>query len=310
MRNVFRLGIFLTALAASAPAFGQADNPSREASRHFQRGVELYNDGDFRGALVEFKKAYSVQPRANVLYDIGETQYQLQDYASALGTFERFLAETGSNAPHRNEVHETIQVLKNRVGRIALVSERNNCEVAIDDQPAGTTPLIQPLVVSVGPRRVALSCAGQPPAVRRVEVSAGETLTVEIKLAPPAPPPLAPAAAVPLNTSAVDRAAARHHVITGWTITGVLAAGTIAMYTFAWLENRDLEDLRNMYPVSHDSLSQKSDMTSRLALVGDALAGATLVAAGISAYLMLDSREEQKLQVGVAWNGVALRGTF
>ena len=66
--------IAVALLLAAAPARAGGDNASREAGKHFQRGVDLYNDGDFRGALVEFKKAYSVWPRANVLYDIGQTE--------------------------------------------------------------------------------------------------------------------------------------------------------------------------------------------------------------------------------------------
>src|SRR5207253_1725396 len=110
-------------------------------------GVELYNEGDFRGALVEFKRAYTLLPRANVLYDIGQTEYQLQEYAPALRTLERFLAETGPNAAHRAEVEETVDVLRGRVGRIALTADHGECEVTVDDQPAGTTPLAQPVLV-------------------------------------------------------------------------------------------------------------------------------------------------------------------
>src|SRR5262245_11721856 len=94
------LGTVLLLLVVSTAA-AYADNPGREAGKHFQRGVDLYNDGDFRGALVEFKKAYSIWPRANVLYDIGQTEYQLLDYAAALKTMERYLSETGPNAAHR-----------------------------------------------------------------------------------------------------------------------------------------------------------------------------------------------------------------
>src|SRR5947209_16525322 len=133
-----------------------ADNPSREAAKHFQRGVDLYNDGDFRGALVEFKKAYSTWPRANVLYDIGQTEYQLLDYASALRTMERYLAETGPTAPHRQDVETSVDILRGRVGRIALTSEAG-CDVTIDDQPAGTAPLDAPILVSVGQRKVAVN---------------------------------------------------------------------------------------------------------------------------------------------------------
>src|SRR5439155_2226394 len=107
-----------------APLAARADeSPRKEASTHFQRGVDLYNDGDFRGALVEFKKAYTIWPRANVLYDVGQTQFQLMDYAGALNTMNRYLAETGATAAHRAEVESTVEVLRGRVGRGLLTTE-------------------------------------------------------------------------------------------------------------------------------------------------------------------------------------------
>src|SRR5512138_3708485 len=130
MKRLWLTVLLVLSVCAAGPAFAAGDNASRDAAKHFQRGVDLYNDGDFRGALVEFKKAYSVWPRANVLYDIGQTEYQLLDYASALRTMERYLAETGANAPHRAEVEASVEVLRQRVGRVLLTSE-SACEVSI-----------------------------------------------------------------------------------------------------------------------------------------------------------------------------------
>jgi len=187
MKALAPIALCLGILATSAPARAQ-DNPAREASRHFQRGVELYNDGDFRGVLVEFKKAYGLLPRASVLYDIGQTEYQLQEYAEALRVLERFLAETGPTATHRAEVLETVEVLRGRVGRIAVATEVADCDVMVDDVSVGRTPLSNPILVSVGRRKVSLSCSGRVPATRSVEIAAGETGRVEFP--PDAMPPL------------------------------------------------------------------------------------------------------------------------
>src|SRR6476659_4983209 len=123
-RLVFAIVVLLL---AAAPARAN-DAVTREAGKHFQRGVDLYNDGDFRGALVEFKKAYDTWPRANVLYDIGQTQFQLMDYAGALNTMNRYLAETGPTAAHRAEVESTVEVLRGRVGRVLLTTEVAGCD--------------------------------------------------------------------------------------------------------------------------------------------------------------------------------------
>jgi hypothetical protein len=308
MRSL-RIAICLLALAAAGRARA-ADSPAPEASRHFQRAVELYNDGDFRGALVEFKKAYTLLPRASVLYDIGQTEYQLQEYATSLHTLERFLAETGPNAAHRAEVQETVQVLRGRVGRLAITNDRPGCDVSIDEQPAGITPLAEPVLVSVGSRKVAVACAGLPRVTREVEVAAGETVPVSISVGP-APAPVAAANAVSEGPAPQN---SRRGTVAAWAATGVLAAVTVGLYTAAFVESRKLDDLRNTYPITTGAFDDKRKMTSRLALAGDITAAATVVAAGLCTYFTISSHEERGVQVGVTAErgagGLTVRGAF
>ncbi len=307
--RALRLAVCLLALAAAGPARA-ADSPAPEASRHFQRAVELYNEGDFRGALVEFKKAYTLLPRASVLYDIGQTEYQLQEYATSLRTLERFLAETGPNAAHRAEVQETVQVLRGRVGRLAISNDRAGCDVSIDEQPAGITPLAEPVLVSVGARKVAVACAGVPRLTREVEVAAGETVPVAFTVGP-AP---APVAAMPVVSETPAPHTGRRGTIVAWTVTGVLAAATVGLYTAAFIESRKLDDLRRTYPITTTALDDKRTVTSRLALAGDIAAAATVVAAGLCTYFTISSHEERGLQVGVTAQpgagGLTVRGAF
>ena len=70
---------------------------------------------------------------------------------------ERYLAETGPNAAHRSEVEGTVEILRGRVGRIALATSVPDCEVTIDEQAVGTTP-IRSLPSSAWRRRLA-SCS-------------------------------------------------------------------------------------------------------------------------------------------------------
>src|SRR3954464_11843156 len=96
-------------LASSA----RADTPppptaQQKSGKHFQRGVSLYTEADYRAALVEFRRAYEIAPNSAVLYNIGETYYQLQNYAAALSTLQRYLNESGTTAAHRRDVEQTI----------------------------------------------------------------------------------------------------------------------------------------------------------------------------------------------------------
>jgi len=285
-----------------------ADNPGREAGKHFQRGVDLYNDGDFRGALVEFKKAHSIWPRANVLYDIGQTEYQLLDYAAALKTMERYLSETGPNAAHRQEVEGAVEVLRTRVGRLMITADVAGCDVSVDDQPAGTTPLDAAVLASVGPRRVAVTCAGRATAGRRVDVVAGETQRIELRLPPPAIASVqAAASARPPGATARPT---MHGLLIGWTVTGVLMLGTIGAGTATLVEEGQLETMKQSFPVTRDALNQKATLTTQLSIASDVLGAATLAAAGVSAYLTIKYAKEHRLRFAIGPRGVQLVAAF
>ena len=304
------LAFVVLALSLAATPARASDNASREAAKHFQRGVDLYNDGDFRGALVEFRKAYQVWPRANVLYDIGQTEYQLLDYASALKTLERYLAETGPNAVHRQEVESTVEVLRGRVGRILLTTDGGACDVLVDDQPAGTTPLDAPLLVSVGPRRIAVHCAGDRAAIKRLEVAAGETVRVELKV-PPAPI-AAVRSAMAAGNSAHDAAppVPGKGWMTGWIVSGVLVAATVAMGTTTLVEQSRLTAMRNSFPASKADIDRQANLTTGLAITSDILGAASIAAVGVSTYLTIKYERGKHLKLGMTARGIQVGGTF
>ena len=73
---------------------------SKDAARsHFEHGVELYREGDFRAALIEFQRAYEASPNYKVLYNLGQTNLELQDYAGALKALRGYLEGGGGAVP-------------------------------------------------------------------------------------------------------------------------------------------------------------------------------------------------------------------
>jgi len=310
MRTIAIAITLVTVVGTTSLGHAQSDAGRREASAHFQRGVELYNDGDYRGALVEFKKAYAIWPRANVLYDVGQTEFQLNDYAAALKTMERYLAETGPNAAHRSEVEATVETLRGRVGRIALMTSVPDCEVAVDEQPAGTTPLQQRILVSVGARRLTMTCPGRAATTRTIEVAAGELVRLDPKLAPPAPASLTLRAPAPTPTVDAPRLTSKGSVAAAWTVSAVLAAATIGVGAATLVEQSRLSQLKSTFPTTREQLDAQSNLTLGLAIASDALAVASLVAIGVSTYVTVKYHRERKLRLGLAGTGVAVASSF
>jgi Tfp pilus assembly protein PilF len=72
--------VLVTSILSSSTAFAQppakpTHEATRDAGKHFQRGVALFNEADYAGALAEFKKAYELAPNPAVLYNIGQTHF-------------------------------------------------------------------------------------------------------------------------------------------------------------------------------------------------------------------------------------------
>jgi len=292
--------------AGVAYADAPAGSSSKEAGKHFQRGVTLYTEADYRAALVEFRRAYEIAPNPAVLYNIGETYYQLQNYAAALSTLNRYLAESEATAPHRREVEQTIETLQARVGKIAISTNVPACEVAIDDEPAGKTPLAEPALVSIGHRKITVACEGRPPETRFVDVAAGDTVPLSLSLGAPGD------TARPLSSPRMDgeHGAGTGLITAGWIATGVLGAGTATVGVLAILASRDLKNARGTFGVSHADLASKSSRVTTLSAVADVLGVAAVVTGGVTLTLWWQRSHSHEVRVALAPNGIQFAGTF
>jgi hypothetical protein len=190
------------ASSTSAPVAAQPSEPSAEAPSasadearaHFARGVTFYDEGDFSAALVEFRRAYVLAPAWQVLFNVGQSAFQMHDYAGALVTLRRFVDQGGERIPQdrRALVDGEITDLASRVGHAVVSSNLAGSTVTVDDTVVGVTPLAEPLLVSVGIRKVAVMHDGAR-LEQEVSVAAGESVEVHLDYAetPPVPPPAA-----------------------------------------------------------------------------------------------------------------------
>jgi hypothetical protein len=305
------IAIALALATSMSPAFAQED-AQKEANIHFQRAVALYAEADYRAALVEFKRAYELAPHVTVLYNLGQSYYQLQNYAEALATFERFLAEGGK--AHRAEVENAIGVLKSRVGKVDVATTTPGWEVAIDDEVVGKTPLAKPLGVSVGKRKITVTKTGEAPQTRVVEVGAGETATVAFQAAPTRAPVAVSSDSAPSGEGAHGSGP---WLTVGWIGTGALAAGAVVTGILATSAASDLDDARNRYPGSGTDLQSKADKTTAFTVATDVLVGSALVLAGVSLYFTLTSKRSASatspnvnFKVGSSAGRLVLGGSF
>ena len=168
--------------AGAANAAPDTEAAVREAAKHFQQGVTLYGEADYRSALVEFKRAMALAPSAITVYNIAETQFQLHDYAAALRSFDRYLSGAKPDDIHRPEVENNLRLLNARVGRLSVMTVPAGADVTVDDEMVGKTPFSDPLIVNVGRVRLFATLPGHVPVARLVDVAAEDNLTVTLEL--------------------------------------------------------------------------------------------------------------------------------
>lgn len=285
-----------------------------EADEHFRHGVALFKENNYRAALVEFQRAYEIDPKFQVLYNIGESQYQLQDYASALKTFERYLAEGGAKigVKRKKDVEAEIVTLKGRVATIEVAVNEPGAIVAIDDVEIGKSPL-EPITVSAGRRKITASLSGRVPVTQVVDVAGGDQKTIRLEIAPLAtekpekpekPRPPAPSPVAPIVT---------------WSATGALAIGAVVTGVLALGASQELTDELERYPADPDKIDGAHGRAFTLGLTTDILIGTSVAAAGVAIYFTVDwsmksdeaaAPTRPAARLVVRPGGLALDGTF
>jgi hypothetical protein len=310
------------ALAAEPSGKPATDGGLDIARAAFQRGVELFHEGNFEAALAEFQKANRVGPSYRILYNIAQTYYELHDYVAALRNYKQYLTDGESELPaaRRTQVEETIQKLQSRIATIVISVSVEGAQVSVDDVVVGVSPLTAPVTVNPGLRRVAAARAGMPTVSRSITTAGGDQSEVTLDLRGAGRTPVYPASGTSSPPLTVPAKAAQHsHVplIVGLTVTGACAVTT---GVFGWLalrgQNKYDRDL-DTFGISHTQVSDDRSRMRNYALVADIAAAATLAAGGVSLYLALTSpggdapqaaQPRPRLAVTPTLNGLALFG--
>jgi hypothetical protein len=286
-----------------------------EAKGHYRRARELYDENNFRGALVEMQRAYDLSGSAALLFDLGQIQYQLQEYPGALNAFTKYLASNkGDISPARiDEVQKDIERLKGRIGSLRISSSRPGAQILVDDVVVGTAPLSEPVLVGAGRHKITATADGQTTPPRLVDIAGAESIDVSLALADsggaPSVKPSNGVAAGPVETRGAGAV-----VWAPWIITGGLAAATAVTGAIALSKSHELTVDLTTAGISRPQLDDARSGTKTMALVTDVLLGTTLVAAGTSLVLTLLNRpappKTGELSLRFGPGSVGLQGNF
>ncbi len=310
----------LLALAVALAASGAAAAPpTAQAHDLFQRGVKDYKEGDFNGALVEFKRAYEIAPNYLVLYNLGQTALELQDYAQGIRYFHQYLKDGGKDvaAARTEQVQQEIDKAAQHVGTVRITTNADGANVTVDDVSVGKSPLAGPVLVNAGQRRIAATKGGAT-AVKVLDVAGGDTPTVDLEIAAPTPPPATPRTVEQPPVSTPPPSAPEAHsgskLWIGITVTGVLAAGAVATGIAAIAEKSDYESKVATFGSTTQQIDDARSRTQTFAAVADILTGAAVVSGAVTLVVAILSgrghAKESAVHVGIGPGSVSVGGVF
>lgn len=271
---------------------------------HFNRGVEYVHDGDLKGALIEFKRAYAVSPNYRVLYNLGQVANALGRYTEAQDYFQHYLNDGGDeiSADRKRDVETQLTKLASRIATVVLTSNVPGAEIFVDEVSVGTSPLQGPVKVSSGTRTIAAVSSGRPRVAQVIDVAGGDTVAVQLSFPqvaelarPPAPLPTTVQAQ---SAPAVDSHTGNPALWLGIT-SGALLVGAGVM---GYLTVRDANHYDDAV-ARKTSVRELEDLDSRAstkALVTDVLLGATVVAAGITVLVALTGNAKRETSTAKA----------
>jgi hypothetical protein len=329
MSNVIRICLTVLVLMFGSQALGaeSVGKPTTEvnlevARAAFQRGVELFHEGNFEAALAEFQKANQNGPSFRILYNIAQAYFELHDYVAALKYYKQYLTNGAAEVPaaRKTQVEETITKLENRIAYLNISVSVDGAQVSVDDVPVGISPLSGPVPVNPGPRRVSAAKVGMPTASRSLTLAGADRADISLDLRPSSRKALPADFAAPSTSASPAKSKSAHSrvpLITGLAVTGACAVTTGVFGFLAMGAKKDLDRDLDTFAVSPNRVNQDRSRVRNYALVTDIAAAATLVSAGVTVYMALAhsgdntseaSQPRSRLTLTPTLNGVALLG--
>jgi len=194
MNKKIRQAAFL--LAMFFPLGVTRADTKNEARLHFDRAVELVDDGQLEGALVEFQRSYDLTQHFAVLYNIGQVLVSLARPVEAYDAYQRYLAAGGSLVPplRRIEVEKEMARQKARIATLDVRGLPEGASLRVDGKEMGKAPLAAPLRVGVGKHAIVATAEGYAATTSEITVAGEDYKVVNLvmnKNAVQAPPPAA-----------------------------------------------------------------------------------------------------------------------
>jgi len=341
LRTALGLSATLCLTLSAAPVSAQSASDSATAQALFDRAKKQMRDGKYAEACSALEESQRIESRSGTALNLADCYEHLGRLASAWTTFleAATLAKSTGNVEREHGARERAAALVKRLSNLVITApsaaSTPGLEIKRDGQLVGPAQLGLSLPADAGTHTVSAKAPGRKPWQTEVTVQGGATTTSVVvpdlereRAAAPAAEATAGAAGAngprrstasePSDAPAEGEGSSRGNgaVIASGVVTGVFLAGTVVTGV---LYGSKLSS----YNSANDQLaSNAADLRSQVKTLGAvnlALLGGTVVAAGVTVYLLArphsepapsSARLELRGVVSPGLSGLSLEGSL
>ncbi|MDH5492754.1 MAG: PEGA domain-containing protein [Myxococcales bacterium] len=181
MRSLATAGLLAWIVIAYASTSSAQEDDAR---RLFAEGQEAYAAGRYEEAIAAWEGAYERDPRALLLFNLGQAQERLGRLELSLTTFERFAEAAGPEHPQYARATAKIAALRARIESTGLILQGGpeGARFFVDDEARGLLPRPDPLLLVPGQHEVRVEAEGHEVFRSVISIPAGEQISLEVRM--------------------------------------------------------------------------------------------------------------------------------
>ncbi|HKQ69597.1 MAG TPA: PEGA domain-containing protein [Polyangiaceae bacterium] len=171
-----------TSFVAAEPA--PTPEEVQQAQTRWNEGKAFFDAGNFEGARVAFKQAFTIFSHPAFLQNLGEAELRCGRVVEAARHLSEFLRATNAgNKGQRELAKRSLQKASEKLGSLAIETNVDDAEVRVDDEIVGKSPLgSRAYFVEPGPHAITASKDGYLEGRASSTVAAGDHQSVFVAL--------------------------------------------------------------------------------------------------------------------------------
>ena len=170
--------------AALASLLVATSASAQEARELFVQGQAAYETGDYQNATSLWERAYELDPRPLLQYNLAQAYERLGQLDEAVAAYRVYVDQTPGDDERARNARARIASLEQRVSQTGIVMTGGveGAQVLIDGEDRGRLPHPDPFRVEAGSHRVIVRAEGYEDFVSSVAVSAGQQASLPVEM--------------------------------------------------------------------------------------------------------------------------------